>query len=74
MMEERAAPMRTKVCPVDVDSDRHGAFQNTKLQSLKLPGVHGLCGFPSHAVGCWSGGSWRSALRLISFVVVDVRA
>lgn len=38
MMEERAAPMRAKVCPVDVDSDPGMAhFKIPKLQSLKLP-------------------------------------
>ncbi|WP_436232543.1 DUF968 domain-containing protein, partial [Escherichia coli] len=37
MMEERAAPMRAKVCPVDVDSDPGMAhFKIPKLQSLKL--------------------------------------
>lgn len=63
MMEERAAPMRAKVCPVDVDSDPYGAFQNTKTSIAKIARVHGLCGFPS-MLWLWSCGSWRSHYAL----------
>lgn len=38
MMEEKAAPMRAKVCPVEVDPDPGTAyFKKPKLQPLKLP-------------------------------------
>lgn len=38
MMEEKAAPLRAKVCPVEVDPDPGMAyFKKPKLQPLKLP-------------------------------------
>ncbi|MDM7103513.1 DUF968 domain-containing protein [Klebsiella pneumoniae] len=38
LMEEKAAPMRAKVCPVEVDPDPGMAyFKKPKLQPLKLP-------------------------------------
>lgn len=70
MMEERAAPMRAKVCPVDVDSDPGMAhFKIPKLQSLKLPEY---MDFVASRPCCGCGAAELAlTLRLISFVIVD---
>ncbi len=70
MMEERAAPMRAKVCPVDVDSDPGMAhFKIPKLQSLNCPSTWTLW-LPVHAVAVELR-ELALTLRLISFVIVD---
>ncbi len=71
MMEERAAPMRAKVCPVDVDSDPGMAhFKIPKSSIAKIRPSTWTLWLPVHAVAVELR-ELALTLRLISFVIVD---
>ncbi|EFH6445950.1 DUF968 domain-containing protein [Escherichia coli] len=69
-MEEKAAPMRAKVCPVEVDPDPGMAyFKKPKLQPLKLPDY--LTFVASRpCVGCGAAGG---AAQISPYLVVNHR-
>ncbi|ENJ5738459.1 DUF968 domain-containing protein [Salmonella enterica subsp. enterica serovar Newport] len=70
MMEEKAAPMREKICPVDTDPDPGMAYyKRPKLQSLKLPDY---LAFVSSRPCCGCGASGNNA-RISPFLVQSRR-
>lgn len=70
MMEEKAAPMREKICPVDTDPDPGMAYyKRPKLQLLKLPDY---LAFVSSRPCCGCGASGNNA-RISPFLVQSRR-